>query len=189
MHDPKCSGCPNCNPEMLALLSMSPAEYCRWLTKQDIKNGVPHARYYEERIMLNRNTPPDPYAIALRAAAGKRHSAADQAHLDAAASHLHAAGANGESLPAGNGESLPDGTGQRMSAANRLLRTAAEVVANRGRDNTPPNPYAKGRLRAAEIADAQDPHVDGKYNPRGVPASGYRIALALRQLRAEEEAR
>jgi len=39
-HNPTCSGCPSCNPEMRSLLSMSPEEYCRWLTEQDRKDGL-----------------------------------------------------------------------------------------------------------------------------------------------------
>jgi hypothetical protein len=71
----------------------------------------------------------------------------------------------------------------------RLLRTAADILANPARDFTPPNPHAAtATSAAAERAKAMAPDVDPAYRPHGQPADPYQIGLAVRQLEAEDAA-
>ena len=130
----------------------------------------------EHTMSATRAIPPDPYAIALRAAVGARHSAADQQHLDLAAVHLHQVGAT---CPPMTDEAEPKAAalspGERIA---RKIQGFGSVV------TSTPDPYAKGTTQVAERADAID-HVMGLFAARGLPPDPYAIGLALRKLDKE----
>ena len=147
-----------------------------------LKHHQPHHQQREHTMpahRLNRAVPPDPYAITLRAAAGARHSAADQQHLDLAAVHLHQAGAN---CPM-TAEAEPTAASASLSPGERIARTIqgfGSVV------TSTPDPYAKGTAQVAERADAID-HVMGLFTAKGLPPDPYAIGLALRKLDKENQ--
>jgi hypothetical protein len=154
-----------------------------------------------------------PHRASLRAAAGKRHSQADQDLLDAAATHVQAAAThlgNVGAVPADIDEEDPYQGSEKLSANESYKRTLTRTFANL---------RAASRLSEAEIAarppeirnlEALDdvptawdaalenrqptqhditPDMDPNYDPAtGVPADGYKLAMALRHLQQEDAA-
>jgi len=74
------------------------------------------------------------------------------------------------------------------AAATRPLRTAAQIGSDFARRAAQPvpNPYAPALRRTAEIAEALRPQADQRYDPFGIPADGYLIALAMRRVLAQD---
>lgn len=219
-HNPHCTGCTKCHPEMRAALSAFTkgdyATYCRWLTAQDAKHGIRTAaargelrtniRYEEDDMKKTRSrrllqTVDGVMGPGFRAAVGKRHSAEDQGHLDAAAGHLAKAGSNapGDIEEESPKLSVNASYKEKLSREFATLRAATRALEARAVARVPrmrtlespdevPNPWA---IRAAaEVAECLDPHVWPGYDPYGAPPNGHAIALGLQQLqRAAREGR
>jgi hypothetical protein len=132
---------------------------------------------------------------SLRALAGRRHSAEDQGHLnaalgalDSAADHLNAAGA---------GEGLEDLASHEESFEERhrilkeedapvVVRTLQDIVDARGYGCVPgpaPDPYAAARSASLDVQPTDDP----LYEPKGQSADGYFLNLAARAEQSGEK--
>ena len=146
-----------------------------------------------------------------RAAAGKRHSQADQDLLDAAATHVQAAATHLTTVgavPADIDEEDPEEGSPKLTTNSFKDRHAAEMngyfhglrketraFRAQAAAHVPeirtletlaevPDPYAPARMRSAERAEAIDDVLnDPKYHePYGRPVSGYAVALVARQV-------
>jgi hypothetical protein len=184
-HDHKCL-CAKC-----VILRETPEQAVARIAAENAEHFTNRSTAEQPKERAMNRAIPNGYEIALRAAVGARHSAADQSHLDSAAVHLHAAGANCPPMTEDGTEKAASAFLLRASEAHpprgwRVLRTNDEVVADLGRDHTPPNPYAAVEMRTAELADAMDPHVDPRYDPYGVAPDPYLHALQLRKVLAQE---
>ncbi len=112
----------------------------------------------------------------LRAAEGRRHSAADLQSMSDAHDALHSAH-----------DALVDASGLDCDG---LITDGTDVTdPNAGADNLPrraaeaPNAYAKATARAAEVREVLQPSTDPDYDVsgHGAPADPYKIGLALRR--------
>jgi hypothetical protein len=65
-HPSNCTGCPTCNPEFRALLSMTPSELADWQNRRTMRTAAAHRVF---RVTEPRKTdpdePPNPYQAAL----------------------------------------------------------------------------------------------------------------------------
>jgi hypothetical protein len=143
-----------------------------------------------------------------RAAAGARHSAADQQHLDAAALHLGAAGASPDTATADDlAQARADAQHYRDRGEHYKADRTLELAASRANGRRMAAERAAApppQMRASEEYAAPDPYampdrqptqhdltpdMDPDYNPAtGHPADGYKLATALRKLNAENAA-
>jgi hypothetical protein len=161
-----------------AMLLETPAQAVARMSQENEARGLRHAASF--RAATRRLTPPDPYAAGLaklRGAEGRRHNAEDQSHLDAAATHLHHAGAVPDT-----GEVQNVDTDSAHPSVSNPYRTNAAIATDFERRVTRPipDPYRVAEHVGAVVV-ALTPHLDPDYDPRGTPPDGYAIALALRQ--------
>ncbi|HUZ81442.1 MAG TPA: hypothetical protein VMU73_04290 [Gaiellaceae bacterium] len=137
----------------------------------------------------------------LRAAAGKRHSAEDQQHLDQAAGHLAQAGAHlpddADAPPSANASAEERYKAMRTREMVQLRAATKQIEADLAAHpptmrtlETPDTLEVLDGYRVAKEAGDEaryrgEPSDDPRYQPYGRPANAYNIAIALQRARAE----
>jgi hypothetical protein len=87
------------------------------------------------------------------------------------------------------GATCPDDDAQPKDASTRLLRAASAIIARRGVGSVvsaTPDPYRAATAKGQELRAAMSPDVFPNYDPHGRPADPYAIALAHRNVKAED---